>query len=140
LQIALSVPGLLDWLGSFAMPRAWLRGVSPRLASLTQLPENWDSHGARRVNGANVTAALVLLHKLMSRRTPLPTIVPTADGSLQLEWHEGGVDLEIRIASNGHHQASVEDESGRIAEWEGPVNENLPRVKQAIEQLAKRRA
>jgi hypothetical protein len=102
--------------------------------TLTGLPANWDSHGARPINGVNVTEALKLLRKVMLRRTPLPSLVPTPDGSLQLEWHENGVDLEIRIASDGAHHVSVEDEHS--VDWEGPVTANMSRLMKVIRQIS----
>jgi len=31
--------------------------------------------------------------------TPVPSIVPTNSGGIQLEWHRNGVDLEIEVIS-----------------------------------------
>lgn len=67
------------------------------LDALLELPNGWDSYGARRVDGERVKATLDLLLELLCDDTPPPSCVPVSDGSVQLEWHTGGVDLEVSV-------------------------------------------
>jgi hypothetical protein len=36
-------------------------------------------------------------------------VVPTVGGGVQLEWHTGGIDLEIEIQAPGHFHVWLED-------------------------------
>ena len=41
---------------------------------------------------------LSVLNDVMRTRTPIPQVVPSAGGGVQLEWHQKGIDLELHIA------------------------------------------
>lgn len=78
---------------------AWLGNADEDLIRLLRLPHNWDSYGAIQVSKENAIAALNLLINVVEERTPKPAFIPTNQGSVQLEWHTGGIDLEIEILS-----------------------------------------
>ena len=60
--------------------------------------------------------AVQLLSRVMADDTCVPQVVPRYNGGLQLEWHTGGVDLEIVIDPDGRPvSAWCEHVSGR--EW-----------------------
>lgn len=80
-------------------PAPWLQAAADRVADLLILPENWDSYGAKQVNVELAVSALNLLTQIMRDGTPVPSIVPTNSGGIQLEWHRNGVDLEIEVIS-----------------------------------------
>jgi len=77
----------------------WLQVAADRVAELLNLPENWDSYGAKQVNVELAVSSLNLLSQIMRNGTPVPSIVPTNSGGIQLEWHRNGVDLEIELIS-----------------------------------------
>jgi len=74
-----------------------LDAVTRRINELLELDSNWDSYGAARVNPIVAEQAVFLISALLDTGVPEPTIVPTVKGGLQLEWHTGGVDLEIEL-------------------------------------------
>ena len=41
--------------------------------------------------------ALNILKDVMRPRTPIPQVVPSSVGGVQLEWHEKGIDLELHV-------------------------------------------
>jgi hypothetical protein len=43
--------------------------------------------------------AMNILNSVMRNRTPVPQVVPTPVGGIQLEWHEKDVDLEIHVTA-----------------------------------------
>lgn len=86
---------------------AWLRNVLAELDDLSRLPPNWDSRGAVVPSPAAIRGAIDLLALIMRDDTPPPTIVPTARGTLQLEWHRRGMDVEIEIVGRDHAVALV---------------------------------
>jgi hypothetical protein len=77
--------------------RQWEVEVVRRIVKLLDLPDGWDSYGASKIKKDAGMFALEILQKVMRPRTPLPQIVPTAAGGIQIEWHEKGIDLEIDI-------------------------------------------
>lgn len=66
---------------------------------LVRLPEGWDSYGAPRINLFYVQRAVELVSAWMRRNLPIPSLVPTTAGGVQLEWHTRGIDLEIKVES-----------------------------------------
>jgi hypothetical protein len=73
----------------------WLRSIEKRVNTLLNLPENWDSYGAPRISAECVMAAFSLVLSNVVHETPAPQFVPTSRGGIQVEWHIGGVDLEL---------------------------------------------
>ena len=69
--------------------------IGDRLAELLTLSVGWD--GYRGVPAKAHTAGLAdRIAKTMSHYGD-PAAVPGADGSIQLEWHQNGYDIEIDI-------------------------------------------
>ena len=76
---------------------AWHEKVSNRLEELLQLKDNWDSYGGKAPGTLAAAAVVTVLNSIMRSDTPAPSIVPSPRGHLQVEWHIGGVDLEIEV-------------------------------------------
>ena len=74
-------------------------GTLLRLLELLKLPANWDNEGALPIRLENVLAAIDISRDVMQSTTPAPSVVPTNRGGVQLEWHTGGLDLEVEIVS-----------------------------------------
>ncbi len=54
---------------------------------------------------------MTFLLNCVSPDDPVPSVVPTARGGILLEWHEGGIDLEVDIRSpSWFHVAFAEGE------------------------------
>ena len=65
-----------------------------RLESFRGLHADWDSYGAKPISTKALSKAFDLRSLLRDGWTP----VPCSDGSVQLERHEDGVDIEILIS------------------------------------------
>lgn len=104
-----------------------MREVVTAIGELLNLPENWDSYGARRIRPSAVVFALQLLSDTMGPDTPTPSVAPTPHGGVQLEWHTRGIDLEIEVRSPGRVQVSYEDHRCSV-EWEGELTFDLTRL------------
>ncbi|HED19572.1 MAG TPA: hypothetical protein ENI74_08740 [Gammaproteobacteria bacterium] len=91
---------------------AWLNYTIARLSTLSQLRNNWDSYGALPIRLTAHMSAAQLLSLIMSDDIPLPDIVPTPSGGIQIEWHMTNIDLEVEIAANGHLSVFFEDAQG----------------------------
>ena len=87
----------------------WLTQTDQALQELLCLPPNWNSYGAQPISPDNVTAAKDLLRAIVRPETPQPSVVPTVSGGVQLEWHTGGIDLEIEIQAPGQLHVWLKD-------------------------------
>lgn len=103
---------------------AWVREVSERFDYLLSLPLGWDGHQAVPIKNEHALAAGKFLSVVMAPDTAAPAIVPTADGGVQVEWHQGGVDVEMFFGDCDDDALYVHDvASGK--EWEGPAVEGF---------------
>jgi hypothetical protein len=78
--------------------RKWQIEVQQRLVQYAKYPTDWDSYGAPAIGWEAGMFALSVLNDFMRPRTPIPQVVPSSSGGVQLEWHEKGIDLELHIA------------------------------------------
>lgn len=90
-------------------PPPWVEPVLRTLGRLLALPAGWDSYGSRAINPACAWAAWQLLSAVLHDDSPAPTVVPTARGGVQIEWHIHGIDLEIEAIAPNHYSVSFED-------------------------------
>ena len=79
--------------------RKWEVEVVRALVNLARLPAGWDSYGTSPLRRDAGHFALEILQGVMRPRTPLPQVVPSSAGGVQLEWHEKGIDLELHITA-----------------------------------------
>jgi hypothetical protein len=79
--------------------RKWEAAVVQALVRLVKMPAGWDSYNAPPLRRDAGHFALEILQSVMRPRTPLPQVIPSAAGGVQLEWHEKGVDLELHITA-----------------------------------------
>jgi len=79
--------------------RKWEAAVVQALVRLVNMPAGWDSYNAPPLRRDAAHFALEILQRVMRPRTPIPQVIPSAAGGVQLEWHEKGVDLELHITA-----------------------------------------
>lgn len=75
--------------------------VLERMNELLELQPNWDSYGARCLKEQAFETALEILGTVMRPNTSPPTVVPTVEGGIQLEWHQNDIDLEVEVKPEG---------------------------------------
>ena len=121
----------------------WFQAVASRLVVLSQLGENWDSYGAKPISVRAITSAMQLVSEIMRDDIPVPGIVPTTPGGIQLEWHIVGIDFEVEISPEGNLSVFFEDATGQIEPGEhalphasifsvGPISDYLQVIRQRI--------
>lgn len=116
---------------------AWLTPILQRLSALLQLPPGWDSYTARSVRPECAVFALgKVLPAFMRLDLPVPSVVPTNSGGLQLEWHTRGVDLEVEI-SQDNRVFAVYELLGEAVEWEGEVALDLAELEAPLSRLTR---
>ena len=112
----------------------WLGPTSEALNRLSSLGANWDSYGALPIDPAHLVSAIELLSLIMRESTPVPSVVPTTQGSVQLEWHTRGVDLEIEVLSPQRFIVSFED-AVNGDQWEREITVDVTLLVKAIDRI-----
>lgn len=88
-------------------------------ARLLELLPGWDSYGAAAVFPGHVESACSLYCSVMRPSIPLPKIVPTSRGGIQLEWDSPELFIEVETLSRNRFGVLVEDKrSGGMEEFE----------------------
>ena len=64
---------------------------------LTELSDGWDGHDGIPVKTEIAYFAIQIIKEIVCLNMPKPSVVPGSDGTLQLEWHKNGFDIEIDI-------------------------------------------
>jgi hypothetical protein len=124
---------IVEWEGE---EPAWVEASLNALAESLALPANWDSYGAHRVDLNSVASAGQALCLIMRSDTIPPTVVPTPDGAIQLEWHTRGLDLEIEVSPLGRAYVFCRDQTGDT-QWEGDLRFNLSRIQDVMARLSR---
>jgi hypothetical protein len=83
-------PGASEWYGE----------ALERMNRLTDLAAGWNGHGAREVKGDTAMEAVKFLAEVAYPKIAAPSIVPISDGGVQVEWHRGGLDIEISFSED----------------------------------------
>ena len=112
----------------------WFYPTLSCFQELLKLPEGWDSYGAYIITDAAIAGAAEMLVRL---KLPLeaspPSVVPGSSGSVQLEWHEAGVDVEIHVSPTGSVTAFLSDDDEY--EFETIGQEAMVRLEQTLSRL-----
>jgi hypothetical protein len=84
------------------------------VADLLTLAPGWDSYSAPAIDGRSARRAINIIVEFMRPGMPVPHVVPTVHGGIQLEWHDDGIDIEIYIDNKTDVDVLVEYEKGTI--------------------------
>ena len=74
-----------------------LNELKDKCIEFTNLKRGWDGFIASPVSIEKANVVMQLIDRLIKRNVPRPSIVPTYDGSIQLEWHKKNYQLEIEF-------------------------------------------
>ena len=110
--------------GNGSEPSALWR-VLEALHRLSELSANWDSYGSEPIAESAIRRTISHLHFFLRDETPEPSVVPTNDGGVQLEWHGAGVDIEAKFppsapisffisSSDGEHEGAAMPDSSLL--------------------------
>jgi hypothetical protein len=81
------------------LEQKWQIEVLKPLIRYSELRQGWDSYSGLPLRLDTGFFALLVLNAVMRPRTPIPQVVPSPVGGVQLEWHEKGIDLELHVAA-----------------------------------------
>ncbi len=102
---------------------SWMTTVKDRITEYLSLSSGWDSYGAPPVTREAVNRIVDVLESLATSDTPTPSVAPTPEGGVQVEWHERGVDLELRSDSDGRLYAFFQDAADVELAWDDEVTD-----------------
>lgn len=127
-EIRLTAPGE-------SLAADWFKPTLLSLVRMLLLPRGWDTFAARSIAPESVEHALAFLAHTLHPTSAPPAVVPLSDGGIQLEWHRGGLDVEVTFSPDGEPALYVADlESGH--EWElNPESEEVEEVRPLLHRL-----
>ncbi len=95
---------------------SWLVKWMKRLSDLVNLPDDWDSYGAKRISSNAVFGAINLVLPNIEYFTSAPLVFPHGSGGIQIEWHVGNTDLEVLALSEHQYRISHSKEGVDIVD------------------------
>ena len=84
----------------------WAKSAKIRLDSLVSLKPGWDGYQGIPVSFNLAYLALLVIDRLYQEGVPKPDIIPGSDGTLQIEWHVNGYDVEVDVLAANNIVAS----------------------------------
>ncbi len=93
--------------------REQLVAIMNRLRQLLHLPVGWDGYQAGPVSPGIVDFASSILASVMTPDAPIPSIVPSSNGRLQIEWHRKGLDIELFVEAPMQAELLIEYDDAR---------------------------
>ena len=114
----------------------WFMPIRNSINELLSMPADWNSYGSSRVERGFAASAANLLQTVMDAQTPVPSIVPTAPGGIQIEWHIKGIDLEIEVESTSRINVLYEDHRTGVS-WESEFTSDLQKLSQVVAMLSR---
>jgi hypothetical protein len=118
-----------------AINAEWLRPTVNSVIRALSLPRGWDTYDALPISHRSAEGALTFLATVIDPDSAPPAVVPLADGGVQVEWHRGGLDVEIAFSPNEEPEIYVADqETGN--EWDlTPYSESFEEIQPLLARL-----
>ena len=111
----------------------WLEFVTGEIASLPWYETNLPDERTAPQPRAAVGLISLLAGALKSDTIAPSSVTTTSAGGVAVEWHLGGIDLEIACQPDGTAEFSFEDAEGE--ELEGQIAGDLALIRQLVERL-----
>ena len=121
----LSVPQHVYFGIPTSLPRRapeWLHSVKNEIIDLLNLDEGWDGELAYPISPKAAGRAFELAYRIKKLHPdlPHPTVIPTVDGGVALEWYTRTHYIDFTVEAEAIY-VSYGDKSADI-EWEGPLD------------------
>ena len=71
-----------------------------RLDELRELPQGWNSYNSYPISEKAIQKVMEACNEHGFHQKGTPKLVPTVGGGVQMEWHEGEVDLEVNFTED----------------------------------------
>ena len=102
----------------------WLRPILRRLLGFLDLGENWNGYGERPIHESALKRVVAVLD-VVCPEGPVPDVVPTSDGGVQIEWSIGGHEIEIEVLPIGSAQIYLAEPSGSEREMAADASSTM---------------
>lgn len=76
-------------------PSLWMKRLYDRFNEIVSLPVGWDGYQGVAVKFTTAQFAAQVIERLYVDDLEAPSVVPGSDGSVQIEWHINGYDVEL---------------------------------------------
>ena len=116
----------------------WLSGALKKIVNFGRLEARWDSYSAKVIPASTRVAAVTLLREIATQNLPPAHVVPVSDGSIQIEWHTRGIDLELNVVSASRVTLSFEDARGTFPALEEELRYDLRKLTNILDLIASR--
>lgn len=116
----------------------WRDQLIPRLHEFAKMPEDWDSYGAPRIKEETILFAVYVLDCILRPGIPLPEVVPSSVGGIQVEWHEKDIDLEFHISAPYECEIWAHDYRGEKPDASDEITADFSIVQEWVALLAAR--
>jgi len=123
-------------LDRFEGPPAWQMHADQMLGKLLMLRPGWNGPNTGPISLSMVAFIRAVLSSVMRDDTPAPSFVPAHGGALQLEWHEGGLDIELMVFRPLDAELSVQFHDGREAIEEVQLSTEFDLLSEVLSELA----
>jgi len=109
--------------GGRSEPPTWLEDARRELRDLVMLETGWDSYGALAVEPTTIDRANALIKRIAAEAyfAPQPTIVPSTEGGVRLQWTRGGTYILVQVDAESPPTLYYEQTEG--TSWEGTLGE-----------------
>jgi hypothetical protein len=120
-----------------APEQKWQITVLSKVLEFTKLAPDWDTYGSPPLKWDAGLFALAVLNQVMLRRTPIPQVVPTPGGGVQVEWHDRQLDIELHVRRPYDCELWVEDQRTGLSRSE-ELSSDFTHLQDAIKTLTTR--
>lgn len=111
-----------------------LEEVSQEVWRLTKLPNGWDGYGSPSISWETSELAVGVLETVTSGQASQPIVVPGTGGSVNLAWHQPGLELELEIKRDQSVSVYFFDEQGHV-EWEKGFSDVWPQIRDLVKRF-----
>jgi hypothetical protein len=119
----------------FNRPPKWQVKANEKLAHLQTLATGWGGPNTGPISAGMAAYIQSVLTSVMQPDTPVPSFVPAHGGAVQLEWHQGGLDIELMIYRPLEAELSVNFHNGREPIEEELLSVNFDRLSEVLIEL-----
>lgn len=98
------------------------RAVEVQLLELSALRRGWDSYGALPPTPTAITRAGWVVQRLRDEGVVPPTVAPSTDGGVRVEWGDTDRELTIEVGPHGEISTYCFDATENL-EYEGPLTD-----------------
>lgn len=101
----------------------WIRKARQQIQELVNLPENWDSAGARRIRPEVARSAFQILSHIMRYDLVLPWINPRPEGGIEFAWFTDYIDFEIEVFPDPRSPEVLYEDKRTGHLWQGEFDD-----------------